>query len=251
MTISLFPNLEPGFDTHVGMSGVPGYSAVHKFGSNPSIDAATDEDIWDAGDDYTYQTSAQALEIVSSDVDDADGGDGARRVRIFGLDGNYDPQEETVILNGQTAVDLVGTYLRVFRAYVLEAGTAEDANQGTLTIRLDGAGATQAIISPGVGQTLMAIYTIPNGKTGYLRKWYATPVGQATGEAIITVRTREEGMAFRVREQVTVSNASTGWQYEIPYLVRLPEHTDIKMRANVSNNGSQIDAGFELLLVNN
>ena len=83
---------------------------------------------------------------------------------IEGLDANYHEQTETVTLTGTSAVTTTNTFIRVFRM------TYEDgANVGTITARtVSASGTVVAQIDVGYAQTLMAVYTIPAGHTGYL-----------------------------------------------------------------------------------
>ena len=85
---------------------------------------------------------------------------GARTVLVEGLDGDYNEISETVNLNGTIAVDLVNTYLRVNGMSVVTAGTGL-TNAGTITLRLDAAGATQGVISIGDSNAHFTNYTVP------------------------------------------------------------------------------------------
>ena len=69
-----------------------------KFGKNPDV-GNTEETIWDAGGLYSWQSAAESLEILSSEVADAAAGTGARTVTVKGLDSNYELLSETVTLN--------------------------------------------------------------------------------------------------------------------------------------------------------
>ena len=68
-------------------------------------------------------TGNNQLQVSSSNANDNLTGTGARKVKIEGylLDGTF--QEETVNLNGLTAVNTTYLYHRISRAYVSEAGT--------------------------------------------------------------------------------------------------------------------------------
>ena len=60
---------------------------------------------------YTFPDNAgQTMEIVSSNAADT-----AVIVLVEGLDANFDPQSETVTLNGTTAVPLTNEYARINR----------------------------------------------------------------------------------------------------------------------------------------
>ena len=81
-----------------------GYKVIHKFGHNLDINSSY-ETLWSVGGNYSYLSSATTLKISSADANDDDGDTGARTVLVQGLDTNYNEIEETVTLNGQTAVN--------------------------------------------------------------------------------------------------------------------------------------------------
>ena len=69
---------------------IPGVKIVHKWGHNTNVGTSF-VPVTSSG---TYQTptSAQALEILSSDANDAAAGTGARTVIVEGLDANWEYQ---------------------------------------------------------------------------------------------------------------------------------------------------------------
>ena len=147
-----------------------GYTKVSKFGRNPSVKSADYETIWDGSNFYPWPTAAETLSVVSDDANDTSAGTGARTVEIEGLDSSWDVLTETVTMNGTTPVVTTGLFLRVYRARVVTAGSS-GTNEGTITFTNTTSSNVIAQISvdtSGFGQTLMACYTIPAGKTGYL-----------------------------------------------------------------------------------
>lgn len=141
---------------------VTGVRRVVFGGFNADIDTATTpEDVWGSDGLIPRPSSAESLEIVSSDVNDTALGTGARTVVIRTLDANYLEVVQTVVLNGTLAVALTGTHLRVNEGIVATAGSA-GANLGALTIRVAGGGATRAVIST-TGVLNQAKYTVPAG----------------------------------------------------------------------------------------
>lgn len=223
------------------------WSVVHKFGANPDIDTAAAEDIWDGGGDYPWPSAAAETTIQSSSANDAAEGTGARTVQVYGLDTNFLEIDEVVTLNGTTAVTLTKAYRRVHRARVLTAGSG-GVNAGAITVQHGATVITR--ISTGMGQTLMAIYTVPADYTQALMlAWYATLEDTQASKGRVALMTREFGGAWQTKELVGVSD-SAGWDYVFTIPQRYPAKTDIRIRAlAVSSNDSQISAGFDLLLV--
>ena len=119
----------------------------------------TEVPIWDGEGAYTYLTAATIINVVSDDATDTLLGVGARTVKIFGLDANWNPIDEVVEMNGLTIVPTTKEYLRVFRAFVVTSGGngfIDGANAGNITCS---SGATiQAKIGIGNGQTLMSMF---------------------------------------------------------------------------------------------
>lgn len=146
-------------------AGAIGY---RKFAFNDGVNS-TETEIRSEDADLAYQTDAVALEVVSTSTNDDVAGTGARKIFVEGLDANWEIINETVIMDGTNPVDLTKLYLRVHRAYVTEVGSL-GVNEGTITIRLDNAGVTQAEIPASKGQTLLANYTVPAWKDAVMRQ---------------------------------------------------------------------------------
>lgn len=232
------------------------FSIDTKFGNNPDIDtASTPEDIWEGGGLYTGQpihsAAAETVTIVSDSGNDTAAGTGARTVRIFGLDANFDEQQEDLTMNGTTLVTSSGSYKRVFRAFVLTAGSAAN-NVGILTIAHSTTTANIfARIPAGRGQTAIAAYTVPNNKTMNLVRFRAS-IGRssgAAGQAIFTVRARQEGGVYRaVRSEAITTNFPV--EYTTKGSIVFPEKTDIIIRCeSVSDNNTAFASAFEYVLV--
>lgn len=165
MDVSVVSPIDPSsgrvlVDGDPWMLDVPG---EHKFGLNPDIDTGdTPVEVWDGpkGGYTGWIAAAAACEISSDDPNDDDGDTGAWTVKVTGLDTNGLLQTFTATMNGAGAV-AIGTFYRIFRMEVLTAGTT-GTNEGTITAETTVGGDVMAVITPGNGQTLMAIYTIPD-----------------------------------------------------------------------------------------
>lgn len=234
---------------------VEGYSNIHKFGRNPNVGGAP-ETIWQNGGVYSYLSAASTVYVSAvDDTNDNPTGTGARTVTVQGLDTNYNVVEETLSVNNtEGSVE----FLRVFRAFVATAGsilTNDDiikistgaGGTGTLlaTIGIIGTGTTF-----GLGQTQLALYTIPAGKTGYLTNWQ---VGGGTYNDSITATllAREldgADVPFRTRDIMDVPGGFHTRNYNIPY--RFPQKTDIEVRA-IASTGSVVSSSFDIILVDN
>jgi hypothetical protein len=227
---------------------VPRHSFVAKFGNNPTIDAATPEDVWDGGAIYVFPTTARLHDITSTSInDDGEGSPlaGARTLEIQGLDINYNEIGEIVTLNGTADVETQNSYLRVYRMIVRTAG-ATGSNVGTITATAQVDTTVSAQITIGKNQTLMSVFTIPAGKTGYVTNVFGSMGVKQAGSVDFEFLVRPFGEVFQVKLQI--STAAYVQHKFSPYSV-VTEKSDLKVRADVSANGSNTSAGYSIILV--
>ena len=211
-----------------------GYSHINKFGYRDTI-ASTWQTIWDKAADYVYYAAATVTAVADDGADD-DGG----TVEVQGLDENYAPVTETLTIGGAASV---AQFSRVFRARMVTANTGT-TNQDE--IRIKNGVNDVAVIIAGAGQTLMSLYTIPAGKTGYLMKLQGSV--DANNDALFRLYARPFGGAFNVKGQFGVFAA--GFNYDYPVPLRFEEKTDLEIKG-LSQNGVGGGATFDLILVDN
>ena len=216
---------------------VRGTIPISKFGYNPAVPNNGFETVWDGSNVYTY-TSTPAVATVTSDDGDDDGG----TVEVEGLDTNYNPVTETLTIGGSPGSIL---FRRVFRATLLTANTGT-VNVGAVTVTVNSIAV--AIISEDRGQTLMAIYTIPAGYTGYLLQLDMGSKKDNEHEVIFVVRSEVAGAAWQTKSFVTTRGGFTEKDFKLP--LAIPEKHDVEVRVKASAT-SALSAGFELLLVSN
>ena len=245
----------------IAEGNVTGKTFIHKFGFTPDFDISDGfVTVWDGAEDggidemqYTYSTTAAIDSISSSNAGDT------QTLEIHGLDSNYDIVVQTKSLNGQTRVAIDTSLIRVYRvvnrgstnlagdAYCFEdtpdVAPADGIPDDTTKIR--------AVINNGNNQTLMAVYTIPNGKTGYLRQYYCSLAGaKKTSVHVIHLDARPFGEVFQLKH--VASLVAVGTSYIATVFVE-PEvfqaKTDIEMQANSDEDQAAISAGFDIVLV--
>jgi len=230
----------------------PGISFIEKFGRNPSV-ATAGEDIHDAGGIYVFPTLASKINVQSTSAEDGAGTlTGALSISIQGLDQNYNQIIEMVILNGLTTVSTVNQFIRVFRMLVETTGSA-GANVGIITAGSQAEVLTLATIRAGKGQTNMALYTIPKGHKGFLKKWYISILKAGTETKTVAadcdIFRRSFGKAWRSTQPISIqSNGSGLYQYEFFASVELEAKTDIVINAEPSST-SDISAGFNIVII--
>ena len=153
----------------VAKDNIPGSSFVSKFGQNEDIGTGAFEDIWDGGGTYTYPADATAsiTHLYSTDNNDT------MNIEVQGLSSDGTLTVQTITLTGTTVVALTTDLWRVFR--LKNGGTAD--NLVVIHASVSDKATSYAQIGIGNNQTLMALYTIPLGKTGYLIKGSASMAG--------------------------------------------------------------------------
>lgn len=252
-SISRFGLTEP-FDLQVARGQITGHKTIFKFGLNSDINGSL-ETIWSRGGMYVYPTSAIQMKVSSSSANDADNGTGARTVVVAGLDANYNEISETVTLAGQTAVLTTNTFIRVFRAFVVTAGSGGTAagtiyiGDGTVTA---GVPATvYAEIALGDNQTTMAIWTVPAGFTFFVYRGLFSAASNNVAQYILgKFMFRPFGGVFRNAADVTVNSGTVAYDFELP--LAIPEKSDIEARAiALSGNSFYTTASFEGVYIKN
>ena len=246
------------FELQVARGQVAYHESVYKFGNNAAVANVT-ETIWQQGGLYSYLSAASVLKVSSSSANDTSAGTGARTVELFGLDGDYNEINELVTLNGQTAVNTTQSYLRINRMIVRSAGSGGYnagviyAGTGTVTTGVP-ANIYATINGDGTNQTLMALWTVPAGYTGYLMQYDVSNGTTSNTPAVckLTLVARPYGEVFQSKD---VKSLTTGMHIENTLVVpvKFTEKTDIEVRA-VSSSASvifDISAAFEIIYIKN
>ena len=221
---------------------VADHYALHKFGRNATV-GSTAEPVWTGSSAYTYLSSAEVLQVSSDDTDDdgSPAGNGAQTVVVMGLDGNYDEVSATVTMDGTTSVATTGTsFLRVYRAYVSTAGSS-GANEGTISIKNNAETNTLAQIDPGMSQTEMAMWTVPDDYTFYLTKIWASE--SATQSTLVTLWVRPDGGVFQNKLTFVLSGSVLERVFELPFSIAAK--SDIEVRAETGVGSGNVAAGFD------
>lgn len=227
----------------ISAGDIPGVSFVTKFGYNPDIGTA-EESIWDAGGLYKWIQTASVLDIQSTSVNDANAGTGAWTVTVQGLDSSGLELDEVVTLAGVATVQTTNQFSAVHRMFVNTAGS-NDGAVGTITAEISGT--VHASIDNGNNQTLMATYTVPSDKTGYIA-FGKTSVSSGK-DVTIKFYGRLPGGVPRVLHVVEINSANYDYFFKIPLPV--PAGTEVEVRATSSASGTAVSAVFDIVLIDN
>jgi hypothetical protein len=215
------------------------YKQVSKFGMNDDVGASF-ETVWDGNAPYVWPTTATVASITGGAQDDA-GGSGALTINVSGLDQNYNEYNEDVTMTGAAPALTTGKFIRIFRMKVLTAGS-DGTNNAAITAQINSQNA--AIITTGYGQTLMSLWTVPAGYTGWLINWYAnTSVISKANET--RIRTRPFGGAWNTKRTIHINGTGIQQPWEFPLV--LTEKTDVEIQSKATAGGGDCAAGFDIV----
>lgn len=151
------------FKAEVALGLREGVRAWNRWARNGDIDTGT-ETIWPAGGTITRMTSADTLTLVSSATADDDGDTGANTVTVYGVDANYDYQEQTYTLDGTTPVVTTGhNWLGVTRMKIASAGSGKVA-AGDITAVATTAMTEQCRIETGQASSRHGVHFVPRNE---------------------------------------------------------------------------------------
>ena len=245
----------------VAQGGTEAYSFVNKFGRAIAVGTSiVDVDARATPAVYTWLQAAVQLEAISSSGNDvATTGTGARTIRVLGKDANFVDCSADIAMNGTSAsTATTQTFLRIERAYVLTSGryAKSDAGShvGTITIRTSGAGAIHLYIpiTPALGQSLSAKFTIPTGYTGYMHHAFFTVDSLKTADFYLFRRTNADAIAApygaqRVIETFNGVSRPFSRTWDVP--IKLTEKTDIWVSCIAASAATNVSASFDILLI--
>jgi hypothetical protein len=241
------------FTLQVARGQIPGHLAIPIFGYNADVDTS-EESVWPDGGTIPHPTVASVLKVSSSSTDDTSAGTGARTVFIEGLDGSYNTVNETVTLNGQTAVNTTHTYLYVNKLYVVTAGSgganAGNINVGTGTVTSGVPAVLYDLIATGYNQRTTAHYCVPAGYTAYMVTGIIT-AGQVSGSTSITAYLKQHGPdgILRVGAVTTLNNGSIQYDFSPAYVI--PEKNCVGATAVGASANNSVSSFFNLILIKN
>ena len=156
------------FELQVARNQIMGHNTANIFayGTTPAT-AGLFRTVWEnmASTDYVFPSAASTMTLVSTVAGDT------ATITITGLDANYNPLTENLVLNGTTGVTTVNSYFRINNIAV-SAGSATNPT-GVITLSVSSTVYaqinTQVVsgVTTSIGTSQMGVYTVPNGYTFY------------------------------------------------------------------------------------
>jgi hypothetical protein len=235
----------------VNKGNIPGHSVVRKFAERGNLTAAVLSDVWDfpTAPVYTYSATADIDTVSSSAAGDTED------MVIYGLDANFEEVKQTVTLTGQTKVTLVTPLIRVYR--MIWQGAAALAGDvycyvdGTITAGVpDTAADVRAFVTKEAHQTLMAPYTIPAGKVGFILGSNFTIARKVNAIMEITFSVRPFGKQFTTKARLSLSSTGTSQAAAtLPAPIAVDQKSDLRIQVNSDTNATGATSTYTILLV--
>ena len=248
-----------------------GVKSIKKFGRNDGLGSATTFEIVALGGIYRMPqaASATALRIkAGGNANDTSAGSGARQVTVEGLDENFEFVSEALTTAGASASSATtATFTRLFRAYI-----TPDVGSGTYSTGLVGSHSDDIVIEDSAGtqdwltidstdfakgQSEIGCYTIPAGKTGFVRLRDVSVDSGRTIDLLFFSRANADETAAPytgIRTQSVISGVSGGsietfGSLDVPFGPYVGP-TDIGFLGKGASNPT-VSIEFEIILIDN
>lgn len=204
-------------------------------------------DLWPLSADMTYATVAAQPIVVSTSVQDAASGTGARRVRILGWSGNWNLDEEDVALNGTTGVTATKRFIRIISIRVTGTGSI-GSNVGDITATIGGV--TAGFVALTDNRSLHSQFFVPPDHEGVFDNFRVSAAfgGTQIDYGAIRLMARFDGGGpFFTIEELSFSPWTMGGTG--PSVV-LPGPADFTLRTFGSGAGSnkRVSGGYDVRL---
>ena len=216
-------------------------------GFNDAILATPAETVWPAGGIRPLPATAIALQIESASLDDTIAGTGAQKVLVKGLLADFTYVEQTIDLDGTTAVSITTPLFRIIQLVVTQAGSG-NVPAGDITVTDAGTGLiTYEIIQAGSNLSRSGAFCIPKDRYGYITDTFI--VGGTSREAIVTLLVRGPGSNLLVRDSlISVNDNPIFLPNTAP--ARFNAGTDLVYQATGAGGGSEVEVAATLRIKN-
>lgn len=229
---------------------MPGYSSVNVFGYDPAMGTGGG-DLWDFGGTYTFSATANITTISSSSAADT------QTIKIVGLDANWNIATQNIVLTGQTKATLSTPLIRVFDA--MNMGSTDIAGvvyiyvDGDITSGVPDTDSSVRLIINGAGgfnESMLGMYTIPNGYKGYLLGARVALANKTAAEATMARAIRTYGGTFRINSINSLNSTGTSsFTTQAIFPNAIPAKTDIKLLVMETSAIVAVSGGLSILLV--
>jgi hypothetical protein len=245
----------------VASGDIPGWSVVHKFGRNFNI-GTTYSPVVNGGFYRTPQVgSATTLRVKAGNANDTAAGTGAREITLVGLNASGAEITETLATAGTSAsANTSNSFIRLHRFWVSKSGTYATQTAGSHAddIVIENSAGTEdwATISATDfprGQSQIAAYSIPSGKTGFINDIVISVDSNKSADISFFQRTLILETAAPYSGTMRVITEQTGITGQANIIVKTPINgftgpCDIGFLSKVSSGTADVSIDFEILL---
>ena len=229
------------FDLQVSRNQIMGHALQNIYGFQPAV-TTTNIPLWENAAAYVYPVAATSMNLVSTNAADT------ATITISGLDANFKPITEAVVLNGTTAVATINAFIRVNSMQVSVGSLTNPA--GTITLKDPTNTTTYAQINTGIGRTQMSIYTVPAGYTFYLSRVDCNSSFNGNNANYVTYKNYNISSTGVVT--VTQQSPFTAWYHAQRVMPRaFAEKTDIQFQFQTSAGTAAVNCSVEGWLIKN
>lgn len=209
--------------------------AVNIFGYNSNVHTEYIP-LWESNTNYPFPTANVTMKISSDDSTDT-----SVKIKVIGLDSNFQSVVEVVDLNGTNEITLSNDFYRINTMITSEG----NANGNVQLVDNATGNILYGKIRRGEGKNQTSFYTVPAGYNFYL---YRIDAFSATSQANKYVFFRNEvrnDVTLRVAETTFVGNMHI--QRVVPF--RYAGNTDIVFQAKASSGSDEVGIFAEGVLV--
>lgn len=231
---------------NISSGSLGGYTYMHKFGAVPEMAQNTAGTIWDINNTfYPWLSTAGVIHVECTNISGAlSNADNGGYISVNGLDSNYNKISEIINITNSSGIGNLN-FLRI-NDVIFHKPSAQ-SNTTNITLRINSTIVDRVTINK--GRSLASVYTIPAGYTGYLTQ--GTTTCGAGADATVDMYVRPFGNTFINGHSLEVSGGGGQYNYQFSVPVKIPEKSDIDIRAEVRTNKARITCAYDLILVQN
>jgi hypothetical protein len=227
------------------------------FADSPVLSSGVSNEIWPlSGAAMGTPSSAEILDVVSSSTQDDAGGSGVDAVFIEGLDGDYLPQSELVVLDGTTTVNSVNSYVHVHTLNCLNLTTSGTTNAGNITVTNTTSGDTLGYILAGDSISKQSQFVIPAGYNGimlggHFSTYRSSGSGARRSEIDLQLTPLDGGLGDRIDYQTLKLGSSSETTDELRFSIPLVvgDKIFIHPTATAEANNTLVSVQYTLILI--
>ena len=234
-----------------------GQSVRRKFGHNPAVSTSAEViSILSTASYAGFLTAATTVRIkAGGDGNDTAAGSGAQAIVVEGLDDNFDVASEAIATAGASASSATtASFRRVHRAYVTNVGTYHGSNVAAITIENSGGGTDLVQIGAAIGQTEIAVDTVPAGYTDYLSLLQVdADSSKAVTVSLYQCQDADDVSTPFTGKRLIIRLSGVTGHVECPFTkyVVLPEKTDVWAEGIVAATSAEVTVGFSSIRIAN